>query len=356
MDAATLSIIEYLGLSARDTVIVLLPLAFDYGLYQLLMTFKVGGTVVLQRGFDYPDRVRQILKNEKVSFLPIVPTIADMLLRRSQLEPLNGLTVRAITNTAAPLTAKHIDGLVKLFPNAAIYAMYGLTECKRVSYLPPNLIRNKLNSVGIPMRGVSVCIADDHGNTLPPGQIGELLIQGPNVMQGYWKDPETTKRVFRRDPATGETILHSGDLFRQDEEGFLYFVARKDDMLKIHGERVYPLEVEKLVQTMPGIRECAVLGVTGSRDETCLAAAVVPIKKKSFSEDDLRLFCRESLEPYLIPKIVFIVSEIPKLPNGKIDKQRLRTICQETDLVCDCQMPNDMILPSNQLKTTSGVD
>lgn len=356
MDAAAQSIIEYLGLSSQDTVIVLLPLAFDYGLYQILMTFKVGGTVVLQGGFDYPQRVRQILKDEKVSILPIVPTIADMLLRRSQVEPLAGLAVRAITNTAAPLTTKHIDGLGRLFPDAAIYAMYGLTECKRVAYLPPHQIRKKPGSVGMPMRGVKVRIADENGNPLPPGQIGELLVQGPNVMQGYWKDPESTDRVFQRDPETGEVTLHSGDLFRRDEEGFLYFAARKDDMVKILGERVYPLEVEKVLQQMPGIRECAVLGVTGNNGGNCLVAAVVPHGEENLSENDLRSFCKDRLEPNLIPKNVYFIYEMPKLPNGKIDKQRLKITCQEPDRVSDCQMPTeiDMLLPSNQLKTISG--
>lgn len=358
MDAAAQSIIEYLGLSSQDTVIVLLPLAFDYGLYQVLMTFKVGGTVVLQGGVDYPQIVRQILKNENVSVLPIVPTIADMLLKRSPLEPLTGLAVRAITNTAAPLTAKHIDGLGRLFPDAAIFAMYGLTECKRVSYLPPELIRIKPDSVGIPMRGARVRIADDCGNTLSPGQIGELLIQGPNVMRGYWKDPEATDRVFRRDPETGEVTLHSGDLFSMDEEGFLYFAGRKDDMVKIRGERVYPLEVEKMLQQMPGIIECVVFGITGNNGGNCLVAAVVAHGDENLSENDLRSFCRDRLEPHLIPKNVLFINKMPKLPNGKIDKQRLKITYQEPDIVYGCQMPTeiDMILPSNQLKTTSGAN
>ena len=329
MDAAAQSIIEYLGLSSQDTVIVLLPLAFDYGLYQILMTFKVGGTVVLQPGFDYPQRILQILKDEKVTVLPIVPSIANMLTRRLRLNPLEGLSLRVITNTAAPLTTIHVGKLKTLFPQAAIFAMYGLTECKRVSYLPPHLIRKKTDSVGIPMPGVNVRIADEHGNPLPPGQIGELLVQGPNVMQGYWKDPETTERVFRRDPATGDITLHSGDIFRQDEEGFLYFVSRKDDMLKIRGERVYPLEVEKAIQTMPGIRECAVLGVIGKKGENGLAAAVVLQDEEKLSENKVRMFCRDHLEPYLIPERFLFINEIPKLPNGKIDKQRLKVICRE---------------------------
>ena len=331
MDAAAQSIIGYLEMSSGDIVFVLLPLAFDYGLYQILMTFKVGGTVVLHRGFDYPQRIYQILKTENITVLPIVPTIADILLAKSRLEPLRDSSIRAITNTAALLTQKNILGLQALFPKAAIYAMYGLTECKRVSYLPPALINEKIGSVGIPMRGVSVRIADEHGNSLPPGKVGELLIHGPNVMQGYWKDPETTETVFQHDPDTGNVTLHSGDLFRQDEEGFLYFMARKDDMLKINGERAYPLEVEKVLQTMPEIREVAVLGLTNGNHMSFLVAAIVAHNVKSLSENKLRLFCREHLEPYLIPSEFIFINEIPKLPNGKIDKQHLKTICQKSD-------------------------
>ncbi len=324
MDAAAKSIMAYLEISSEDIIIVLLPLSFDYGLYQILMIFKAGGTAVLLRGFDYPQHVYQILRNEKVTVFPIVPTIANILLAKSRLVPLYGVSVRAITNTAAPLTVKQINGLTAIFPQASIYAMYGLTECKRVSYLPPAFLKKKTGSVGIPMPGVSIRIADENGNSLPPGEIGELLIQGPNVMQGYWNDPQATRKIFRRD-SHGEAItLYSGDLFRQDAEGFLYFVARKDDMLKIRGERVYPLEIENVLQMMPAIREVAVLGLTNGNGESCLAAVVVPHDFKSLSQNDVKFFCRDRLDAYLIPQHILFASEIPKLPNGKIDKQSLK--------------------------------
>ena len=154
-----------------------------------------------------------------------------------------------------------IAGLRETFPKARIYSMYGLTECKRVSYLPPHLIDVKPASVGIAIPGTEVWVEDAEGNECAPGEVGELMVRGPHVMQGYWNDAEATAKRLRPGRWPWERELMTGDLFKRDAEGHLYFVGRKDDMIKSRGEKVAPREVEEVLYAVPGVRDAAVIGV-----------------------------------------------------------------------------------------------
>ena len=220
--SAATSITTYLENQADDVVMNVLPLAFDYGLYQLLMMFKVGGTLVLHNSFAYPHVVLKTILDEGVTGFPIVPTISALLLQMD-LAKYDLSTLRYITNTAASLPVEHIRKLRSIFPNVKIFSMYGLTECKRVSYLPPDQIDIRPGSVGRGMPNEEVYVVDAAGNRVGPGVVGELVIRGSNVMKGYWEQPEDTDKCLRPGPIAGEKVLYSGDLFRTDEEGFLYF-------------------------------------------------------------------------------------------------------------------------------------
>jgi acyl-CoA synthetase (AMP-forming)/AMP-acid ligase II len=200
--SAATSISTYLENTADDIILNVLPLSFDYGLYQLLMTFKIGGTLVLERSFTYPREILNMIAREHVTGFPIVPTIGSILLQMD-LGAYNLPDLRYITNTAAALPVEHIRKLRRAFPAVKIFSMYGLTECKRVSYLPPDQLDIRPGSVGRGMPNEEVYVVDEHGERVGPNVVGELVIRGANVMKGYWELPEETAQVLRPGPFVG---------------------------------------------------------------------------------------------------------------------------------------------------------
>jgi long-chain acyl-CoA synthetase len=273
-------------------VLLCLPLSFDYGLYQLLLTVLVGGTLVLEKGFAFPGRVVGLLENEGVTGLPGVPTLFGVLLGLRGLGDRELPALRYLSNTGAALSVTTIAGLRETFPAARIYSMYGLTECKRVSYLPPHLIDVKPASVGVPIPGTEVWVEDSEGNECAPGEIGELIVRGPHVMQGYWNDAE----------------------------GHLYFVGRKDDMIKSRGEKVAPREVEEVLYAVPGVRDAAVIGVPDALLGSAIHAYVSVFEDAELDERTLKRACAAKLEDYMVPQRIEIRDELPRSTAGKIDK------------------------------------
>ncbi len=319
---AASSIIEYLGNVESDIVIGLLPLSFDYGLYQLLMVFKFGGTLVLEKGFTYPAVILKRIEEEKVTGFPGVPTIFSVLLNmdRSQFD-LSSL--RYMTNTAAALPASHITEIREAFPSVTLFSMYGLTETKRTLYLPPEELDRRPGSVGIPIPGTEAWIEREDGQRLEAGQVGELVVRGRHVMRGYWNAPEKTAARFRPGALPGERLCYTGDLFRVDEEGFFYFVARKDDVIKSRGEKVPPKEVENVLYGLKGVREAAVIGVPDPALGQAIKAFVSLEPEASLTAADVIRYCRANLEDFMVPRFVEICPELPKSANGKINKLEL---------------------------------
>jgi acyl-CoA synthetase (AMP-forming)/AMP-acid ligase II len=319
--AAATSITTYLESSPDDIVLSVLPLAFDYGLYQALMCAKVGATLILEKSFTYPALVLEKLKNERATGFPLVPTLAAMLLQMKHLEPGMFPHLRYITNTAAALPASHIQRLRQLFPGARLYSMYGVTECKRCTYLPPEQLDVRPESVGIAIPGTEAYVARENGERAAPGEVGELVIRGAHVMKGYWADEAATARALRPGPYAWERVLYTGDLFRADEEGYLYFVSRKDDIIKTRGEKVSPKEVENVIYELAGVREVAVVGVP----DPILGQAVkaVVAADEDVSERDIIRHCSERLEEFMVPKLVEFRSQLPKSENGKIARKEL---------------------------------
>jgi amino acid adenylation domain-containing protein len=318
--SAATSITTYLENTPDDIIINLLPLSFDYGLYQVLMAFKVGGTIVLERSFTYPHTVIETIIREKVTGLPIVPTVSAVLLQLD-LSPYKFPALRYITNTAAALPTHHIVRLRELFPQVRIYSMYGLTECKRVSYLPPDQIDIRPTSVGRGMPNEEVYIVDENGQRVPPNFIGELVVRGSNVMKGYWELPEETKKKLKPGPFPGEKVLYTGDLFRMDEEGYLYFFGRKDDIIKSRGEKVSPKEIEDVLYSLPGIAEAAVIGVPDEVLGQAIRAVVTLREGASLTEKDVLRHCAERLENFMVPQSVVFMAALPRTGSGKINKR-----------------------------------
>ena len=323
MAFAASSIIQYLENVPEDIIINVLPLSFDYGLYQLLMAFKFGGTLVLERSFTYPAAVLKRIEQERVTGLPGVPTLFAVLLQMD-LTKFDLSSLRYLTNTAAALPVEHIQRLRDAFPWARLYSMYGLTECKRTLYLPPEELERRPGSVGIAIPGTEVWIEDENGNRLEPGEVGELVVRGSHVMQGYWNNPKATAERYHPGRYPAERLLYTGDLFKMDEEGFLYFVARKDDIIKSRGEKVAPKEVEGALYRLPGIVEAAVIGVPDELLGEAVKAFVVCGEGHQLTEKDVLRHCAQHLEDFMMPKYVEFRDSLPKTSSGKIQAAALK--------------------------------
>ena len=318
---AASAIIEYLENVESDIVINVLPLSFDYGLYQLLMTFKYGGTLVLERSFTYPAAILKRIEQERVTGFPGVPTIYAMLLPMD-LSGFDLSSLRYVSNTAAALPVSHIEAIRGKFPHATLYSMYGLTETKRTLFLPPAELDRRPGSVGVPIPGTEAWVEDDSGQRLGPGQTGELVVRGRHVMRGYWEAPEATARRYRPGTIPGERLCYTGDLFRLDEAGFFYFVGRKDDIIKSRGEKVAPKEVESVLYSLPGVREVAVIGVPDAILGQAIKAFIVA-EAGQVTEKQVLAHCRAHLEDFMVPKQIEFRTELPKTSSGKITKTNL---------------------------------
>jgi amino acid adenylation domain-containing protein len=321
VEFASTSIMTYLETGEKDVVLSVLPLSFDYGLYQLLMTFKAGGTLVLERSFMFPTVILQQIEKERPTGLPGVPTVFDMLLQKD-LAAYDLTSLRYLSNTAAALAPSRILALQAAFPSATLYSMYGLTETKRTLYLPPAQLAIRPGSVGIPIPGTEAWLEDESGNRLGPGATGELVVRGRHVMRGYWESPEATAQRFRPGPVPGERLCYSGDLFRQDEDGYFYFLSRKDDIIKSRGEKVAPKEVENVLQLLPGVTAL----VVGVPDPTAgeVVKAFVVAHGPPLTEAQVIAHCRAHLEDFMVPKYVEFRTEFPMTSSGKLSKIGLR--------------------------------
>lgn len=322
--SAVTSITTYLENSNDDIILNILPLSFDYGLYQLFMCYTFGGTLVLHKDFGFIYDIITSIKRYKVTGFPIVPTILGMLFKLKNPHTQELSSLRYISNTGAALPVEYIRRFRETYPSIRIYSMYGLTECKRVSYLDPSQIDKRPGSVGKAMPNTEVFIVDENGNLLDPGQTGTLMIRGASVMQGYWNDPAATEEKIRRGNYPLDRILDSGDLFRMDDEGYLYFVGRKDDMLKIKGERVAPAEVERIIQSIEGVEDAAVIGFPDEIWGTIVKAfVVVSGDNNRLTGEEILRYCKEHLEPFAVPRKICIVEALPRNDNGKVDKSKL---------------------------------
>lgn len=324
MLAACASIVAYLEIRQDDVILNVLPLAFDYGLYQMIMAFCRGARLVLERSFAFPAQILGRIAEEGVTGFPGVPTMFSMLAEMKSLASFDVSSVRYVTNTAAALPVKHILMLKQMFPGARVFSMYGLTECKRCAYLPPEDLDRKPTSVGIAIPNTEMWVVDERGERVPAGVVGQLVIRGATVMKGYWEKPEATARKLRPGPLPGEVVLYTGDYCRMDDEGYLYFIGRMDDVIKSRGEKVAPKEVESALMNISGVREAAVIGVPDEALGQAVKAFVVLESGSRLAEKDLQRLCRARLESFMVPKHIVTVPSLPRTDSGKIRKIDLR--------------------------------
>jgi len=323
MMVACTSVASYLDVRDDDIILNALPLAFDYGLYQMIMAVRAGARLVLERSFAFPAEVLRHAAEERVTGFPGVPTMFSTLLQLESLKSYDLSSIRYVTNTGAALPVRHLFQLRDSFPGARIYSMYGLTECKRCTYLPPEDLDRKPESVGIAIPNTEMWIVDERDQRVGAGVVGQLVIRGATVMRGYWRKPEATARKLKPGPLPGEQVLYTGDYCRMDADGYLYFVSRSDEVIKSRGEKVAPKEVESALLDIPGIREAAVIGVPDELLGHALKAFVVVDQGCPIGPKQIQRECQKRLESFMVPKHVVIVPELARTDTGKINKREL---------------------------------
>lgn len=318
----TQSIVEYLRNNESDVVLSVLPLSFSYGLYQLMAAMCSGSRLILEESFTFPVLALKRMVAERVTGFAGVPTVYALLLGLD-LKAFDLSSLRYLTNAAAALPVEHVRRLRAALPKVDLFLMHGLTEVARTVYLPPDQVDVRPSSVGRAIPGTEVWLEDENGCRVGPEEVGEMVIRGRHVMRGYWNNPDATQARFRVGNMPGERICYSGDLFRSDREGFLYFVSRRDDIIKCRGEKVSPREVENVLYSIDGVTEAAVIGVPDPVLGQAIKAFVVAPGRELTAQQVLA-HCKAHLEDLMVPKIVEFLAELPKTPSGKVKKLDLR--------------------------------
>jgi len=326
MVAGAQSVAAYLENTPQDRILSVLPLSFDYGLSQLTTAFCVGACTVLMN-YLLPRDIIKIVNQEKITGLAAVPPLWIQL---AQLNELEGASLRYITNSGGAMQRTTLDLLRRTLPRTQIYLMYGLTEAFRSTYLPPAELARRPDSIGKAIPNAEVMVLREDGSRCAPGEPGELVHRGALVALGYWNDSEKTAERFKPIPSlhSGLTVpelaVWSGDTVRMDEEGFLYFVGRKDEMIKTSGYRVSPTEVEEVIYASGQVEEAAAIGVTHPALGQAIVVVVTPRRDQALNTEALLAACRPHLPTYMLPaKIEVRQGHLPRNPNGKIDRKHL---------------------------------
>jgi acyl-CoA ligase (AMP-forming) (exosortase A-associated) len=320
----------YLGITHEERILAVLPFSFDAGLNQLMTAFQQGGTLVLMT-FTFAREIVQMCLKERITGLAGVPTMWNLLSQPSSTLQKNKLPhLRYITNTGGAMPQSVLKVLRAALPTTRIFLMYGLTEAFRSTYLPPEELDRRPTSMGKAIPDTEILVVNDNGELCRPGEPGELVHRGPTVSMGYWGEPELTAKMLRRNPflppEVGETekVVYSGDLVKMDEDGFLYFIGRRDTMIKTSGFRVSPTEVEEVLFQSGLVKEAAVIGIPDESLGQAIKALVVPKDGVTFDAEALVAFCGKQLPRHMVPKKMEAMDRLPKTPTGKVDYPGLR--------------------------------
>ena len=315
----TRSICQYLELTEKDIQMVVLPFYYVMGKSLLNTHFAVGGRVVINNEFAFPATVINQMIDEKVTGFSGVPSTFAYLLHRSPLgKHRDKLTSLRYCSQAGGHMSKQIKmELQEVLPkHTKIVIMYGATEASaRLSYVPPERFNDKIESIGIPIPGVTLKVLDKEGKELSSGEIGEIVANGSNIMQGYWKDLKMTSI------ALDENGYRTGDMAYKDDEGYFYVIGRKDNQLKVGGHRINTQEIEDIILSTGHLVEVTVIGIPDKLSGNKLVALIVP-KVKEFQIDTLYKECSLLLPKYKLPSRMKIINSLPKKDSGKIDRSQ----------------------------------
>ena len=326
---------RYLELTDRDVTLSVLPFSFDYGLNQVLTAVLAGATLVIQRSL-LPSDICRTIRTERITGLAGVPTLWLQLTGR--LSPFLKIpcdSLRYITNSGGRLPEPTVRAIRAAHPHVRVYLMYGLTEAFRSTYLPPEEVDRRPASMGRAIPNVEILVLDSSGRPCGPGEVGELVHRGATVSMGYWRDPETTARVFRPHPlqdfrnGRSELVVYSGDLVTTDADGYLYYVGRKDMQIKSRGVRVSPEEIERCLFGSNLLAHVVGFAVPRPDGENDIVVAVVPRAPASFQADALRDFWRREMPEYMWPQDVWALATFPLTSSGKPDRTAIRQLYVE---------------------------
>ncbi|MFD8380578.1 class I adenylate-forming enzyme family protein [Streptomyces sp. NPDC059679] len=309
-----------LAYRTEDVVYCALPLSFDYGLYQLFLSTLAGAHLWLGGTSDVGLVLLKNLRRSGATVLPVVPSLAQSLARMLPRYGADGIRLRLLTNTGSAMPPQVLAGLRAALPGLRVQLMFGLTECKRVAIMPPDEDLRRPGACGRALPGTEVLVVDERGRRVAPGIVGEIVVRGPHVMAGYWRRPEQTAQRFPRAEGLFPE-LRTGDFGRLDEDGYLYFSGRRDDLYKQRGFRVSAEEVETAARRVPGVRGAAVLPPSGEGEE-----AVLCVAGSSLRPGEVLAALKAEIEAYKVPARCLVVPELPLTGNGKTDRKALRSI------------------------------
>lgn len=313
------SIVEYLHLTENDRIMVILPFYYIYGLSLLLTHFLVGGSIVIDNRFLYPNTVLETMKKTNVTGFAGVPSTFMILLNRSAVRDYDFNSLRYITQAGGAMAPAVQKDVVKVFSSSDLYIMYGATEAApRLSYLEPSMLNEKWGSIGTPVSNVDLFVADEKGNRLQVGETGEIAARGSNIMVGYWKDPDGTEQVLKNG------LYYTGDLGKTDEDGYIFVVGRVKDIIKVKGFRVGAKEIEETILEMNEVHETAVIGVDDPVLGEAIKAFIIPREKTDLTEENIINFLKDKLPAYKLPKYIEFRNMLPKNKSGKILKSKLK--------------------------------
>jgi amino acid adenylation domain-containing protein len=304
-----------------DRIALFLPLSFDYGLYQVFYAAMGGGELFVSRADACGPDLPRLLAKLEISVLPAVPALLAALIKALRYRPVPLPALRVVTNTGDHLPRAHLDQLRELLPHVRVFPMYGLTECKRVSILLPEEVDAHPDTVGRALDGTSVWAENAEGEKLPPGELGQLVVCGPNVARGYWRDPAGTAERFR-DMPDGTRRLRTGDFGSVDAEGFIRFHSRSEHVIKHRGHRLSPAEIEEAACLSEHVTAAGCVK-DEERDLLCLFATVKGTPPESA---ELLAELATRIERGKLPDRVIFVAELPRTPNQKLDRAALRSL------------------------------
>ena len=329
--AALRAILCYLEIRQSDTIALISPLSFDYGLYQLFFCLATQCRLVMCQKGTNPIRLSNLIEERSITVLPLIPALASALHKYLETfkKRVNG--VRLITSTGGVLPAHTALGLKQVFVGADVVKMYGLTESKRATYLPCKHLERLSDSVGIPMPGLEAKVFEEivkeDGSVifqeLPRGEIGQLFVRGTSVFQRYFNQEHGGGAKIYPGAYRDDNWLATGDLFKQDAEGFLYFMGRAKDLIKQRGFCIYPRDLESIVYRNSNVEICVVAGATDRNDNEIAKLFVTLVEQHKSAQDQFKAWLTQEIDPdYMFDEIEF-VEKMPLSINGKVDVRRL---------------------------------
>ena len=321
------SVALYLENRASDRILTVLPFSFDYGLSQLTTAFWKGACAVLLN-YLMPRDVLVAVERERITGLAAVPPLWIQL---AQLDWPERVTshLRYITSSGGAMPSAVVKSLRAKLPKTKIFLMYGLTEAFRSTYLPPEELDRRPDSIGKAIPNAEILVVREDGSPAAPGEAGELVHRGALVAMGYWNDPQKTAERFRPAPCLlpgipfPEIAVWSGDTVRMDDEGFMYFIARKDDMIKTSSYRVSPTEIEEVIYSTGVVSEAVALGVPHPTLGQAIVLLATPRANQTLDDEFLLAECKRRLPAFMVPAMIKAMNSLPRNPNGKIDRKKL---------------------------------